>query len=210
MAMSGDCSSHGGHDGAAVAVKAHLGAVIADASQMALRAICGDVDRSSRGDLAHDEHHAGRRRRLAGHAAPWGPARARRRVRCRRSWSQILSGCPSVTDSEVKILSVVHILISFRRGHKKAPCPSRQSADSYLSLIFRFASPDLAPCCAQVAGFHRAVPSTTLDKAVQLYPDYTKTAEKVKRKVFLSANSSVYPASNAPILQKNRMFTFAG
>jgi hypothetical protein len=62
----------------------------------------------------------------------------------------------------------------------------------------------------QVAGFHRAVPSTTLDKAVQLYPDYTKTAEKVKRKVFLSANSSVYPASNAPILQKNRMFTFAG
>ena len=25
--------------------------------------------------------------------------------------------------------------------------------------------PDLAPCKKQVAGFHRAVPSTTLDKA---------------------------------------------
>ena len=34
--------------------------------------------------------------------------------------------------------------------------------------------PDLAPCNLQVAGFHRAVPSTTLDKAcMQLLDDYT-------------------------------------
>ena len=53
---------------------------------------------------------------------------------------------------------------------------------------------------SQVAGFHRAVPSTTLDKAVQLYPDYTKPAGKVKRKVFIPAAFPVYPAPNAPIL----------
>jgi hypothetical protein len=52
----------------------------------------------------------------------------------------------------------------------------------------------------QVAGFHWAVPSTTLDKAVQLYPDYTKPARKVKRKVLISAKFPVYLSGNPPIL----------
>ena len=36
------------------------------------------------------------------------------------------------------------------------------------SLISRFTPPDLAPCRTQVAGFHRAGPSTSLDKAYSL------------------------------------------
>ena len=59
---------HGDHDIAAVAVKAHLGAVIACVAD-GLAGDLGDVDAGGRGDLAHDEHHAGRRRRLAGDAA---------------------------------------------------------------------------------------------------------------------------------------------
>ena len=59
---------HGDHDIAAVAVEAHLGAVIACVAD-GLAGDLGDVDAGGRGDLAHDEHHAGRRRRLAGDAA---------------------------------------------------------------------------------------------------------------------------------------------
>ena len=40
--------------------------------------------------------------------------------------------------------------------------------------------PDLAPCMTQVAGFHRAVPSTALDKAFMQLPEYfTRKPEKV-------------------------------
>ena len=59
---------HGDHDIAAVAVEAHLGAVIARVAD-GLAGDLGDIDAGGRGDLAHDEHHAGRRRRLAGDAA---------------------------------------------------------------------------------------------------------------------------------------------
>ena len=59
---------HGDHDIAAVAVEAHLGAVIARVTD-GLAGDLGDIDAGGRGDLAHDEHHAGRRRCLAGDAA---------------------------------------------------------------------------------------------------------------------------------------------
>ena len=45
--------------------------------------------------------------------------------------------------------------------------------------------------------------------AKALMDDY-RSGKPVSYTHLLSANSSVYPASNAPILQKNRMFTFAG
>ena len=51
-----------------MAVEAHLGAVIACVAD-GLAGDLGDVDAGGRGDLAHDEHHAGRRRCLAGDAA---------------------------------------------------------------------------------------------------------------------------------------------
>ena len=59
---------HGDHDIAAVAVEAHLGAVIARGAD-GLAGDQGDINAGGRGDLAHDENHAGRRRRLAGDAA---------------------------------------------------------------------------------------------------------------------------------------------
>ena len=67
------------------------------------------------------------------------------------------------------------------------------------SLIFRITA-GFGTLHTQVAGLHRAVPSTTLDKAVQLYPDYTKPAGKVKRKVLISAKFPVYLSGNPPIL----------
>ena len=59
---------HGDHDVAAVAVKAHLGAVIARVAD-GLAGDLRDIDAGGCGDLAHDEHHAGRRCRLTGDAA---------------------------------------------------------------------------------------------------------------------------------------------
>ena len=111
--------------------------------------------------------------------------------------SHSLSGWPCVTDSEVKIF-LLFISDSFP-GIKKRPA---RGAERYtvLSLIFRFLRRIWHLAVQQVAGFHRAVPSTTLDKAVQLYPDYTKTAEKVKRKVLISAKFPVYLSGNPPIL----------
>ena len=50
----------------------------------------------------------------------------------------------------------------------------------YRILIFRL-PPDLAPCITQVAGFHRAVPSTALDKAVYNFLIYyIPISQKVK------------------------------
>ena len=63
----------------------------------------------------------------------------------------------------------------------------------------------------QVAGFHWAVPSTTLDKAVQLYLDYTKTAANVKHLLSISANfprlSGGRPVNTSSSIE---MFTFTG
>ena len=122
--------------------------------------------------------------------------------------SHSLSGWPCVTDSEVKIF-LLFISDSFP-GIKKRPA---RGAERYtvLSLIFRFLRRIWHLAMPQVAGFHRAVPSTTLDKAVQLYPDYTKPAGKVKRKVLLSAKFlGLSQRQTRPYSMQNRMFTFAG
>ena len=77
--------------------------------------------------------------------------------------SATLSGWPLVTHSEVNSLfSICKIPFSIRLKIKNAHIEDSTCAISnpHLSL-----PPDLAPCIKQVAGFHRAVPSTTLDKA---------------------------------------------
>ena len=57
--------------------------------------------------------------------------------------------------------------------------------------------PDLAPCAsAQVAGLHRAVPSTTLDKAIQLSaPHY------ISVRPLLSRGQVANPPKNMQVLR---------
>ena len=122
--------------------------------------------------------------------------------------SQSLSGCPCVTDSEVKIFLL--FMFRFLSGHKKSALPEGQndkcSSPSSFDSFAGFGT--LRP---QVAGFHWAVPSTTLDKAVQLYLDYTKTAANVKHLLSISANfsrlSGGRPVNTSSSIE---MFTFTG
>ena len=85
---------------AGVAVKAVLGAVVADfADDAAGDAL--DVDIAAGRDLAHDMDKAGGAGGLAGHARAGVFFRGWRRGWRRKSGRRILSGCPSVTDSDV-------------------------------------------------------------------------------------------------------------
>ena len=86
--------------GAGLGVEAELRARVADV----LDRLADDlrkVDVAGRGDLAGDDGEAGRDQRFAGDAADRDPARGWRRESESEIWSAILSGCPSVTDSDV-------------------------------------------------------------------------------------------------------------
>jgi hypothetical protein len=79
--------------------------------------------------------------------------------------SATLSGCPLVTHSEVKSLFSILFFLSFYKLYlkKKNRTPKIRCAllsNPHLSFAAGFGT-----LCKQVAGFHRAVPSTTLDKA---------------------------------------------
>ena len=68
--------------------------------------------------------------------------------------------------------------------HKKC-APHRRSAWSFV-LIFRSLPPDLAPCgLPQVAGLHRAVPSATLDKGIQLSAYYISHVRDCQEEISL-------------------------
>ena len=79
--------------------------------------------------------------------------------------SQILSGCPSVTDSDVKRCLALCILLCLYYTNKKhrRRCEPRCFLSPYLSAKMLW---DLAPCLVQVAGLHRACPSVTLYKEI--------------------------------------------
>jgi hypothetical protein len=89
----------GDEDGAGVGVEAHLRAGVADVADRAC-ARCRVVDHGAGGDLAGDDDEAGLDHGLAGDAAAGSCARIASRM-ASEIWSQILSGWPSVTDSEV-------------------------------------------------------------------------------------------------------------
>ena len=86
---------------ARVGVEAVLGARVADLARSAARTSARDVDVGLGRDLAGDDDEAGRDERLAGDAAVGSSARTASRTES-EIWSAILSGWPSVTDSEVK------------------------------------------------------------------------------------------------------------
>ena len=92
-------------------------------------------------------------------------------------WSQILSGCPSVTDSEVKKYLLIFYILSTLSGrvHKKTPAGRRGMNYAYIASSFVTAG--FGTLQTQVAGLHRAVPSTSLDKVfnfnVSIITDYT-------------------------------------
>ena len=88
------------HDTAGGRVEAPLRVRVADVADP-LADDAGDVDVGLRRDLARDDDEAGRDQRLARDAAV---ASSRRTASSTESetWSAILSGCPSVTDSDVK------------------------------------------------------------------------------------------------------------
>ena len=89
-------------DAAGVGVEAVLGARVADLGHR-LADEPRDVDVRRRRDLAGDDDEARRDQRLAGDAAVRVVASGRRRERRRRSGRRSCPGCPSVTDSELKL-----------------------------------------------------------------------------------------------------------
>ena len=156
------------HDGAGVAVEAELRAVIADLAH-GLAHDVRNVDVAAGGDLAHHGHDAGRGGDLAGHAA----VRILREDRVEHGVGDLVAdfvgmslgygfGGKQMMCHNISFLS--EIIFGFRAGKER---PARRSALKLrVSLIFRFAPPDLAPRgLPQVAGLHRAGPSATLDKA---------------------------------------------
>ena len=87
-------------DAAGLGVEAELRARVADLADLAAHEL-RDVDVRLGGDLAGDDDEPGRDQRLAGDA-PWGSSARTASSTESEIWSAILSGWPSVTDSEVK------------------------------------------------------------------------------------------------------------
>ena len=149
-------------DAAGVAVKAVLRPIIADlADDLAGNLL--DIDIAVRADLTHDVHEARRGRRLAGDA-PVGilleDGVQHRIGNLVADFIRMPLG-DRLGSKEIVTHSFSPFLLSARRkmprthpGHGKTCC----QASSFVS------PPDLAPCMLQVAGLHRAVPSTALDK----------------------------------------------
>ena len=95
---------------AVLAVEALRAVVVADVEDRLARR-GRDVDDGARGDLTGDDAQARREQRLAGDARHRGPGRGWRRAPPSETWSAILSGWPSVTDSEVKrVRSLIGLL----------------------------------------------------------------------------------------------------
>ena len=87
-------------DAAGATVEADVRRVVADAGDDVTDEL-GDLDVALGRDLAGDVHEPGRHHRLDGDPA-CGSTASRASRMLSEIWSQILSGCPSVTDSDVK------------------------------------------------------------------------------------------------------------
>lgn len=94
-----------GDDAAGVTVKAILGPVIADLPDH-LPGNLRNVHIAAGADLPHNVDETRGRRGLTGHPAVGSWARMASST-ASEIWSQILSGCPSVTDSDVKNLWLI-------------------------------------------------------------------------------------------------------
>ena len=103
-----------------------------------------DVDVRLGRDLAGDDDEARRDQRLAGDAAARGPRASTASSTASEIWSATLSGCPSVTDSEVKRNSRTAMPADSRRLDLEEPAEVRDVAlvvdyAMKLSTAFRFA-----------------------------------------------------------------------
>ena len=167
-------------------------------SQMAFLRQARDIDLRGRGDLAHDEDHAGRGRASHTRRGPWGPAPARRRARCRRPGRKACRDVPRVTDSEVKIFLL--FIFRFLSGHKKSALPEGQNARNVLLPHLSIPSPDLAPCVCRLPGFIGPFPPPLL---IRLF-SCTSIIQKPPRmsSIFFRYRqiSPVYPEEDPSIL----------
>ena len=126
--------AHGDHHVAAVAVEAHLRPVVASVAD-GLSGQARDIDLRGRGDLAHDEDHAGRGRRLTRDAAH-GVLRQHGVEHAVGDQVAKLVGMSLRDGLRGENFSVVHIPIPFR-AQKKRPARGAER-QMFFSLIFRF------------------------------------------------------------------------
>ena len=126
--------AHGDHHVAAVAVEAHLRPVVAGVAD-GLSGQARDIDLRGRGDLAHDEDHAGRGRRLTRDAAH-GVLRQHGVEHAVGDQVAKLVGMSLRDGLRGENFSVVHIPIPFR-AQKKRPARGAER-QMFFSLIFRF------------------------------------------------------------------------
>ena len=146
----------GGHHRAGLVVKAAGRVVIADLTD-GLTSHRGNVHIAVCRDFTHDKHHAGGRDGLTGHAClrVLGEDVVQHRVRDLIADFVGMSFCYGLRCKN----SLVHVVPFLR----KTPCRIRQgvwyTVSSSADFLAGFGTLQL-----QVAGFHRAGPSTTLDK----------------------------------------------
>ena len=149
-------------DAAGVAVKAVLRPVIAYLTHDLAREL-GDIDIALRAYLAHDVDKAGGGRRLAGDAAlgVGGKDGVEHGV---GDLVADLIGMPLGDGFGCEKIMTHSSLHNIRGARKtKAPPDRRVENIQRISLIFRFTA-GFGTLHTQVAGLHRAVPSTALDK----------------------------------------------
>ena len=152
-----------GDDAAGVAVKAVLGPVVADLPHH-LAGDPGNVHIAAGADLAHDVQQARGGGGLAGHTAVGVLGQDGVQHRVGDLVADLIGMSLGHRFGRKEIMTHTHILLVF--VSKKISTPEsgmrkkvRHQASSFVS------PPDLAPYgFSQVAGLHRAVPSTTLDK----------------------------------------------
>ncbi len=155
---------YGGQHGAGVSVEASLRGVVADVQQGAASDL-GDIHVAVAGDLAGHQDHAGSSQGFTGHAGH-GVLRQKGVQNAVRDLVADLVGM-SLGDGFRGKDSFHHSRISFRVAftvyRKKALCRAEWWG---CFLICRFSRRNWHLASLQVAGLHRAGPSTTLDKAL--------------------------------------------
>ena len=117
-AMSGDCLSSARRTPTAFPSKPRPPVVIADPAEVS-RTMSGS-QALRRGDLAGDHDHAGGEQRFHAHPRVWVSASAASRM-ASEIGSATLSGCPSVTDSEVKWIRPSSVPDYPARAHRLVP-----------------------------------------------------------------------------------------
>ena len=188
----GTLGMNGGQYGAAVAVEAKIAAGVANVpDHLPGNFVDGYIGRS--GDLAHHLHQAGGGAGLTGHAGHgvFGEDRVQHRVAdlvaelVRMPFGDGFTGENGTHENDLLRFLWVQRMTTERDARavfptKTRPLQSGREKDCIYDLICqRLHAAGIATSLAQVGGFHRARPSTTLHKVFSCYGQYNRGGRRV-------------------------------